>query len=247
MVLIGSVGAAAIAWWAGGLFQEGMPGPLQLGSGAPETMVSSPLVVRVSEDGPCAIAGETKRTDSHPVYLTALRYERRGATWVVSDFVNVDLGSERAFVIEGLIPGLWFVAAWGFVAEEPTWGRSEAIALSADEPWSRTWVSLESFQVQAVVEGLPEEFADEVYLSMDWEERDRIHVEADEFLDLPNDICPRTNASLHSDPWPAIPSGRSPGQGCPAAAHRVEGGVRRGRSRRDRDRGSRIARWRAPQ
>lgn len=196
MVLIGLVGAAAVIWWAGGLFQEAVPVQSELGSGEPETTVSSssPLVVRVSEDGPCAIAGEAKGADSHPVYLTALRYERRGAIWVVSDFVNVDLGSKRAFVIDGLIPGRWFVAARGFVAEEPAWGRSEAIVLSADEPWSRTGVSLESFQVHAVVEGLPEELADEVYLSMDWEERDRVQVEADEFLDLPNDVCPRTDA-----------------------------------------------------
>ena len=161
---------------------------------SPEQAALLPVVVMASEEGPCSITGVAEGADSHAVYLTALRYERRGASWVVSDYVNVDLGSGRAFVIQGLSPGLWFVAARGFAGDEPACGRSEAIVLSSSEPCTQTAVTLESFQVHVVVEGVPEDLADEVSLSLDWVERDRIQVEADEFLDLPDDACPRTDA-----------------------------------------------------
>lgn len=55
-------------------------------------------------------------------------------------------------------------------------------------------IRLESFQVQVALDGLPEVMAGDVHLSMDWEEQDRVQVEADEFLDLPDQACPRTDA-----------------------------------------------------
>ncbi|QDV08391.1 hypothetical protein Poly30_39340 [Planctomycetes bacterium Poly30] len=161
--------------------------------GVPRDAAAAPVVVRVTDDGACTISGEAASDSPHPVFLTALRYERAGETWIVADFVNIDLGDQRAFVLQGLIPGRWFVAARGFTDDSPAWGRSPAIELTAEHSFQRTSIVLKRFEVDVVVHGLPEELKDEVYLSMDWEEGDRVQVEGDEFLDLPDDACPRTD------------------------------------------------------
>lgn len=142
-----------------------------------------------TEEGAYALSGRLEQGDAqsltHPLDLTLLRYGAKGEHMVVTDYLNLALGEEDNFRIDGLPEGLWVVSARGASMGGAAWGRSEPILLGPDAAAADVLVELRSYGANVEIVGVPAALMGEVGLTFEWTSTDRVQGDGLEFLDPP--------------------------------------------------------------